>query len=118
MIYVRQPPFGALCQMLWLPSIGCIRSGAFLCRCITPLLLRSLFYPFRIIQKEQNPALEVFKVAKPVRQPLERLNCRIAALGEAIVEPRQAGIQQFFFYANVVRSSLRKGASFFFFIAS
>lgn len=87
----------ALCQMLWLHSIGCIRSSVFLCRRIAPLSLHSLFYPFRIIQKEQNPALEVFKVAKPVRQPLECLDRRIAALSETIVETSQTGVQQFFF---------------------
>ena len=87
----------ALCQMLWLHSIGCIRSSVFLCRRIAPLSLRSLFYPFRIIQKEQNPALEVFKVAKPVRQPLECLDRRIASLSETVVETSQTGVQQFFF---------------------
>ena len=70
--------------------------GLFYAAVSPPLSLRSLFYPLRIIQKEQNPALEIFKVAKPVRQPLERLERRIVPLGEAIVEPRQAGVQQFF----------------------
>ena len=98
----------ALCQMLWLHSIECIRSSVFLCR-----RCRFIRCFIRSVSFKRNRILRL-KFSKLRNPYANRLSVLIVVLQPSVkplLRPVKQAFNSSFFHANVVRSSLRNGAS-------